>query len=478
MKKILLPILSLILAACSSSQVAVTRSAQVTVTSSPPTAAPIPTPTLHPQFVEVQDQIAASGETFTLLPNGTLEQMTEGGAVTVPGLSVDKNGAITLRGDSSQVTISPEDVSFDDTNGVNVAGYTLDEATGLWRVEVTSLSIENLDTNKWGNYSFIENPDGYYEMKDFQGNLIPEVKLFGDGTAELTYSSKKLAVAFQAISIGTEDQLALGLWDFKNGEWTMAPGHTAEDVRSGEYASDSHKLVVIRGNEVIEKKLTDTIFTARDLYMNNTEGYRPESEFEDISVTVNFKTIDNFDVRPKEWMMQNFSRNFKVFGKTGVYRFSPSSTSNEVVYKDGSTLSYARPIQVELGNGWFRVERYDASNNLKDSLVHVPVVSMNTDRSINNMSALIKESDLPRLIPLLNKEDRGGIDIWLFSKTVAQMPAAILADTELMDFTAGINNSNFFDVIDEPKLDTQLTLKSLPKESSEAFLTLIIQTWY
>ncbi|GEM_PF-5298186 len=128
MKKILLPILSLTLAACSSSQVTVTRYAQMTVTSSPPTATPIPTPTLHPQFIALQAQIAAAGERFTLAPDGTIQD----GAKTVPGLSVDKNGAITLRGDSSQVTLDAADVSFDDTKGVSVKGYILDEATGLW----------------------------------------------------------------------------------------------------------------------------------------------------------------------------------------------------------------------------------------------------------------------------------------------------------------------------------------------------------
>lgn len=34
----------------------------VTVTSPPPTATLIPTPTLHPQFIEIQEQLAAAGE--------------------------------------------------------------------------------------------------------------------------------------------------------------------------------------------------------------------------------------------------------------------------------------------------------------------------------------------------------------------------------------------------------------------------------
>ncbi|GEM_PF-5480506 len=128
MNKILLPLLALILVACASPKVTVVS--EVTVTSSPPTTTPIPTPTLHPQFIDLQAQIAASGERFTLTSDGTIQD----GAKTVPGLSVDKTGAITLRGLSSQVMLDAADVSFDDEKGVSVKGYTLDEATGLWGV--------------------------------------------------------------------------------------------------------------------------------------------------------------------------------------------------------------------------------------------------------------------------------------------------------------------------------------------------------
>ena len=62
MNKILLPFLALFLAACASPQVIVTPFAEVTVTSPPPIATAIPTPTLHPQFVELQDKVAVSGE--------------------------------------------------------------------------------------------------------------------------------------------------------------------------------------------------------------------------------------------------------------------------------------------------------------------------------------------------------------------------------------------------------------------------------
>lgn len=90
---------------------------------------------VSPEFIALQDRIAAAGESFTLLPNGTIEQMTEGGAVIVPGIAVDKNGVMTLSVGGEFVTLDPAKVAFDDTNGVTIDGYTFNE-NGEWRVEV------------------------------------------------------------------------------------------------------------------------------------------------------------------------------------------------------------------------------------------------------------------------------------------------------------------------------------------------------
>lgn len=128
MNKFLLPILAFILLACAAPQVTVTS--EVTVTSPPPTATLIPTPTLHPQFITLQTQVAASGERFTLTSDGTIQD----GATTIPGLRVANDGKITITINNEQVTVNPEDVSFDDDKGINVAGYTLDQETGKWGV--------------------------------------------------------------------------------------------------------------------------------------------------------------------------------------------------------------------------------------------------------------------------------------------------------------------------------------------------------
>ncbi|MHB8779110.1 MAG: hypothetical protein ACYC6R_15330, partial [Anaerolineales bacterium] len=132
MKKIILFLL-ILSASCASPQVTVTSAKRVTVTSPPLAATIIPTPTLHPQFIELQSQIAASGETFTLRSDGTIEQMTSEGAVTVPGLAVDKNGVMTLSVGDDLVILDPADVTWSEEN-IFIKGYTQDE-NGKWGVE-------------------------------------------------------------------------------------------------------------------------------------------------------------------------------------------------------------------------------------------------------------------------------------------------------------------------------------------------------
>lgn len=126
MKKVfILPIIFLILIFTPSSE----QQPQVVV----PTVAILPAPTLHPQFIALQEQIAASGARFALLPDGMIEEQTaDGGRQTVPGISVDKNGVIALQVGDQQVDLSPADVSFDDRDGITIRGYGLDESTGSW----------------------------------------------------------------------------------------------------------------------------------------------------------------------------------------------------------------------------------------------------------------------------------------------------------------------------------------------------------
>ncbi len=132
MKKIFLLFLALILIACSP-QVTATS----TVTSPPPTETPIPTPTLHPDFVAVQNQLAELSEHLTLLPDGTIEELTtDGGRQTIPNLYVDEKGLITILVKGEKIKLTIADLSFDDQEGLVIDGYELDD-NGEWAIAVS-----------------------------------------------------------------------------------------------------------------------------------------------------------------------------------------------------------------------------------------------------------------------------------------------------------------------------------------------------
>jgi hypothetical protein len=122
MNKTVLLILTLIVVACTPQ---VTITSEVTVTLAPPTQTPIPTPTLHPQFIELQNRIADSGENLTLLPNGQIEE----NGIAIPNLQVDQNGEISILVEGENIIVDLTDVTFE--NGLIIEGYTLNE-NGEW----------------------------------------------------------------------------------------------------------------------------------------------------------------------------------------------------------------------------------------------------------------------------------------------------------------------------------------------------------
>lgn len=140
---------------------------------------------VSPEFIALQDRIAASGERLILNPDGTIQD----GATVVPGLAVDKNGVMTLlQGDSSQVTISPEDVSFDDEKGVSVAGYTLNEATGEWEPAVPT--AESAAIALFDQYGVA--PDTY-SLAEVDGIVVGTdnetgTEIFRDGRFEIGFA--------------------------------------------------------------------------------------------------------------------------------------------------------------------------------------------------------------------------------------------------------------------------------------------------
>jgi hypothetical protein len=319
--------------------------------------------------------------------------------------------------------------------------------------------------SKLGKYTLVASEDGtYYQLKDTAGNIIPEIKSYKDGTANLSYAfaggTKDLWIAFQAINT-TNDTLTVGLWDYENGAWSQT--QTDPAPKTPEDTKNFHTLTILLGHER-EQQLIDTVFAARDMAMTESKTYNPKSEFEGITVTYNGKTIENFDVRPREWWIQNWTRAAK-----GAYRFKAISPNNEIGYDDLSSLAYARPIQVALGSGWFNLEIHNPDGSLQPPVVHVPIIAMNTDRSLIDISGLRLQSRMDTMIPLLNKDKRGRFFFWLLSQNYSKSSGLKKPDEELINFIVKVNQS-FFEKVKMPEVGEHWTLTSLPEEVDQVLI--------
>lgn len=172
MKKIFL-FAFIFLAACSGQIPQVTVTSEVTVTSLPPTETPIPTPTLHPQFIALQDQIAASGERFTLNTDGTVQD----GATAIPGLNVAPDGKISITVNGEQVEIDPAIMSFDDENGLSIEGFEDADGDGEWGVaQLTPEEQLTVDLERWNltsdKYNVDYDGEGKIELREKGSNKL------------------------------------------------------------------------------------------------------------------------------------------------------------------------------------------------------------------------------------------------------------------------------------------------------------------
>ena len=342
---------------------------------------------------------------------------------------------------------------------------------GVWVArEYVPTPMEILQSNL-GNYTLVSSPDGsYQQIKTQEGTVISEVKVFNDGVVNLAYkfagSTKDLYIAPQAIS-SKDNKLTVGLWDYENGAWSQTRSLTAAEVATG--VEDNHKLVVVLGSER-EQAMIDTIFMARDLAMARSATYNPADEFKNISVMVNFKTIDNFDPRPAKWSMVNWSLSSAF---NGIVVFMPVSSSNEIVYEDNSRLEYAGPKQLGLGPGYFKMEIQNKDGAVQPPIIHLPVIVMDTDGSLKNLSALIRQSDLPKITHLLTRQDRGKLWTWLH--TTAHITEYAIDDQELVAFEVKVNRSRFCNVVDCMGANQMTTIYLLPAELSNTFFTVSVK---
>ena len=137
MKKVLLFAFVLILTACSAQapQVTVTFAQRVTVTLPPPTATIIPTPTLHPEVLALQQQVAANGTKYSLGSDGILKDET---GEQVKGIEINPaTGEITIMVNDAEVTIEADKVSISD-GGITIEGYAFDVVTGNSVIDLAS----------------------------------------------------------------------------------------------------------------------------------------------------------------------------------------------------------------------------------------------------------------------------------------------------------------------------------------------------
>jgi len=146
MKKFLFISIVLILSACTPQVTELP-----TATLAPPTQTPIPAPIFHPDFIALQNLIENAGKRFTLLPDGTIEELTaDGGRQTIPNLHVGQNGVINIIFNNEHVVIEHSQITFNDEKGLTIKGYELDDS-GEW-VEAISPEIQSAmaDFDKYG----------------------------------------------------------------------------------------------------------------------------------------------------------------------------------------------------------------------------------------------------------------------------------------------------------------------------------------
>lgn len=121
------------------------------------TLPPVSTPTLHPDFIALQESIAASSGRFSLHADGQLYD----GDTPIPGVIVMPDGKMVLTVDGDKEIILERDgYDFDDEEGFTVKGMKYDEDTGAW-VEAMSEAMQTAIAN-FDKFGFVFDEDKYY----------------------------------------------------------------------------------------------------------------------------------------------------------------------------------------------------------------------------------------------------------------------------------------------------------------------------
>jgi len=144
----------------------------------PPTATVIPSPTISPEVIAMQEQIAGDTKNFTLNTEGKLEYK----GVTYNGLTYgeDGNWHLTLA-DGTEVTLAPGQVSMDDKKGFSVNSYTYDVEKGFVKnkeFKIAACTAEHIFDEK----ITVEDLPAYHDWlntlsKPFDASKIKDVPL-------------------------------------------------------------------------------------------------------------------------------------------------------------------------------------------------------------------------------------------------------------------------------------------------------------
>ncbi|MBI3167084.1 MAG: hypothetical protein HYZ22_01290 [Chloroflexi bacterium] len=199
MKNSILLFLAFILTACASTP-------QVTVTLPPPTDTPIPTPTLHPQFIELQEQIASTGGRFTLNPDGHIYDSE----TAIPDITVAPDETMTLMVNNEEIVLDKGQVSFSDETGISIEGYEDKDGDGDYEPKAETVTINGV-TMTLGE----EDENGV--------KVVTGISVEGNYTEE--QKAEKLA-EFDATSVGFAPDATVLIMDGKYPKIVSAEDHT------------------------------------------------------------------------------------------------------------------------------------------------------------------------------------------------------------------------------------------------------------
>ncbi len=279
MNKKLILVFILIFVGCSPQ---VTVTSEVTVTLPPPTKVPVPTLTLHPDFIALQNLISDSSN-LVLLPDGTIED----NGLVIPNLHVDQNGVINLIITNENVVIEQSQISFNDGNSISVNGYELDE-NGEWvaageRAVINGVSFELSDEVDANGFSVVTSweIDNQSLSEEKQTELLKPFNIITDlGLADDVYLLCNAETQELRVVKADDHTKFVGEWKYGEGE-IVWQGDILVPLLFGE---GSAKLTLMNGVNVVDRmqaridalKLED--FISKDKSVKN-KGYYSRAIF-------------------------------------------------------------------------------------------------------------------------------------------------------------------------------------------------------